>query len=98
MTAHSAICWQNASGNFVIEKSAMTVRRESTAQDLCNELFLKIEGALGDAWISDDAYTDDPAEYIEGVRGSLAALEEARKIMKDFLKKHGRKRPLSNRT
>lgn len=45
--------------------------RKNSAQDLCNELFLQVEGLLSDAWISDDAYTDDPKEYLKFVRGSL---------------------------
>jgi hypothetical protein len=49
--------------------------RDNKAQDLCNELFREVEGAMIDAWLSDDAYTDDPNEYLEFVRGSLAALE-----------------------
>lgn len=64
------------------------MRRVGKAQALCNELFLAVEGALSDAWISDDAYTDDPDEYIRGVYGSLLALEEARDIMKKFLRRH----------
>ncbi len=66
----------------------MTVSRTGTAQALCNELFLEVEGALSDAWISDDACTDDPKEYLRFVYGSLLALEEARGIIKRFLKRH----------
>lgn len=70
----------------------MSVRRENKAQDLCNELFGKIEFSLSDAWISDDAGTDDPTKYVEQVYCALLALEEARAIMKAFLKKHRRLR------
>jgi len=66
----------------------MTVSRKNKAQDLCNELFSEIESALGDAWISDDAGTNDPKEFLSHVRGALMALEEARNIMKKFLRKH----------
>lgn len=66
----------------------MTVRRENKAQDLCSELFREVEASMSDAWLSDDAYTDDPEEYLEFVRGSLAALDEARGIIKRFLKRH----------
>lgn len=66
----------------------MTVKRTNKAQDLCNELFREIEGILGDAWISDDAGTDDPKEYLKQVRGSLWACEDARKVFKAFLRKH----------
>ena len=62
--------------------------RKGKAQDLCNELFLAVEGSLSDAWISDDAYTDDPDEYLRFVYGSLLALEEARVIIKKFLRRH----------
>lgn len=58
------------------------------AQKLCVELFRKVEMPLSDAWISDEASTDDPAEYLRFVRGHLAALEEARTVIKDFLRKH----------
>jgi hypothetical protein len=74
----------------------MTVRRENTAQQLCNELFLKVEGALGDAWISDDAGTDDPEVFLRNVLGHLYALEEARVIIKKFLRTHKRKRRLTS--
>ncbi|MGA9705267.1 hypothetical protein [Pseudomonas sp.] len=60
------------------------------AQKLCDELFIEVEGAMSDAWISDDACTNDPAEYLMFVRGSLAALEEARTIIKKFLRRHRR--------
>lgn len=73
---------------MILGNNGMTVRRENTAQDLCNELFLKVEGAMSDAWISDDACTDDPVEYLHFVNGSLLALEEARRIIKTFLRKH----------
>lgn len=63
------------------------------AQYLCNEIFSAVEGSLSDAWISDDAGTDDPQEYLNFVRGHLAALEEARAVIKKFLRKHGRKSP-----
>lgn len=58
------------------------------AQYLCNELYTAVEMPLGDAWVSDEAGTDDPKEYLQFVQGHLAALEEARKIMKAFLRKH----------
>jgi hypothetical protein len=70
----------------------MTVSRNSKAQDLCNELFLEIEGVMSEAWISDDAYTDDPAEFLRFADNSLLCLDEARKIIKRFLKRHGYKR------
>lgn len=62
--------------------------RKNRAQDLCNELFLQVEGALSDAWVSDDACTDDPKEYLKFVRGSLYAAEDAVKILRAFLRKH----------
>jgi hypothetical protein len=62
--------------------------RQGRAQELCNELFIEVEASLSDAWISDDAYTDDPDEYLRFVYGSLLALEEARVIIKKFLKRH----------
>lgn len=65
---------------------------------MCNELFLEVEGAMSDAWISDDACTNDPEEYLRFVRGSLAALDEARGIIKKFLKKHARKRHANEQT
>lgn len=55
----------------------MPMVRENTAQDLCNELFLELEGPMSDAWVSDDACTDDPDEYLRFVRGSLGALKVA---------------------
>ena len=61
------------------------------AQYLCNELYTLVEHSLGDAWVSDDAGTDDPKEYLDFVRGHLAALDEARAKMKKFLRKHERK-------
>ena len=64
------------------------MRRIGKAQELCNELFLAVEGDLSDAWISDDAYTDDPEEYLRFVYGSLIALEDARAKMKKFLRRH----------
>lgn len=66
----------------------MTVSRDNKAQDMCNELFRAVEGALSDAWISDDACTDDPAQYLRFVQGSLSALDEARIIIKKFLRRH----------
>lgn len=66
----------------------MSIRRENKAQDLCNELFLLIEGDMSDAWISDDAGTNDPQEFLGHAYGSLLALEDARKKIKGFLKKH----------
>lgn len=76
----------------------MTVKRENVAQDLCNEIFLEVEGSMSDAWISDDACTNDPNEYLKFVYGSLLALEEAREIIKKFLKRHKFKRkPFVNR-
>jgi hypothetical protein len=66
-------------------------QRNNDAQYLCNELFTAIESSLSDAWISDDAYTDSPEEYLQIVRGALAALEEARTVMKKFLRKHERR-------
>lgn len=62
--------------------------RKGKAQALCNELFLAVEGCMSDAWISDDACTDDPREYVKFVRGSLWALEDARKVIKAFLRKY----------
>lgn len=70
----------------------MTVKRTNAAQDLCNELFKEVEGALSEAWISDDAYTNDPKEFLRFVDNSVLALEEARGIMKRFLKRHGYRR------
>jgi hypothetical protein len=70
----------------------MTVSRDNKAQDLCAELFKEVEGVLGEAWISDDAYTDDPAEYLRWVDNAVLSLEEARKIMKRFLRRHGYRR------
>lgn len=64
--------------------------RNNKAQDLCNELFTAVEGPMSDAWISDDANTDDPKEYLQFVRGSLYALDDARKVIKTFLRKHRR--------
>ena len=58
------------------------------AQDLCNELFREIEGAMSDAWISDDAGTDDPAEFLKHVQCSMWAMDEAKAIIKRFLRKH----------
>lgn len=66
----------------------MTVKRENRAQDLCNEIFRDVEGALSDAWISDDAGTNDPLEYLRFIDGSLCALDEARGIIKRFLRRH----------
>jgi surfactin synthase thioesterase subunit len=66
----------------------VTVSRDNHAQALCNELFLELEGAMSDAWISDDAGTDDPKIFLGHVYGSLLALEEARAILKRFLRKH----------
>jgi hypothetical protein len=66
----------------------MGMRREGKAQEICNELFLKVEGPMSDAWISDDACTDDPKEYLKFVEGSLWALEDARKVIKKFLRKY----------
>lgn len=65
-------------------------RRENTAQNLCNELFQELEGPLGEAWISDDAGTDSPKEFLGHVNGALMALEESRAIMKKFLRKYAR--------
>ena len=62
--------------------------RKGKAQAMCWELFRKVEGDLSDAWISDDACTDDPKEYVRFVRGSLYALEDARKSIKAFLRKY----------
>jgi len=62
--------------------------RENTAQDLCDELFKELEGSMSDAWISDDAGTNDPKVFLSNVEGSLWALEEARVILRKFLKKH----------
>lgn len=67
---------------------AMSSRRKSTAQALCHELFREVEGSLSDAWVSDEPSTDDPAEYLRFVHGNLLALEEARGVMKRFLKRH----------
>lgn len=73
------------------------VNRRNKAQDLCNELFIKLEGPLGEAWMSDEAGTDDPQEFLQHVEGALLALEEARGIMKNFLRKHRKSAPtLSN--
>ena len=71
---------KRAAGNLML--------RTGKAQQLCNELFLEVEGPMSDAWISDDACTDDPQEYVRFVRGSLHALEDARKVIKAFLRKH----------
>lgn len=65
-------------------------RRENKAQELCVELFRELEGPLGEAWISDDAGTDDPKEFLTHVKGALLALEESKVIMKRFLRKHAR--------
>lgn len=62
--------------------------RKGKAQDLCDEIFRKVEGPLGEAWISDDAGTNDAAEYLDFIEGSLLALDDARKIIKAFLRKH----------
>jgi hypothetical protein len=70
----------------------MTVSRNNKAQDLCTELFKEVEGALSEAWISDDAYTDDPKEYLQWVDNAVLSLEDARKIMKRFLRRHGYRR------
>ena len=64
------------------------IERKNKAQDLCDELFKLIEGDMSDAWISDDAGTDDPKQYLDFVEGSLWALEDARKSIKKFLRKH----------
>lgn len=69
----------------------MTGFKNHSAQYLCNELYSAVEMSLGDAWVSDEAGTDDPKEYLQFVHGHLAALEEARKVMKAFLRKHERK-------
>ena len=61
---------------------------KSKAQELCEEIYRAVEMPLGDAWVSDEAGTDDPAEYLRFVRGHLAAVEEARTIIKKFLRKH----------
>ena len=73
----------------------MTVRRGNKAQNLCDELFKQVEGPMSEAWLSDDAGTNDPAEYLKFVEGSLWALEDARTIIKQFLRKHRKsaKRP-----
>lgn len=78
------------------QKHGMT--RDNTAQDLCNELFSQIEAPMSDAWISDDACTDDPAEYLTFVQGSLWALEDAQKLIKKFLRKYRPKFSLEQRT
>lgn len=61
------------------------------AQQLCNEIYNSVSGDLSDAWISDDAGQVTADEYLELVQGSLWALEDARKKMKQFLRKHRRK-------
>lgn len=66
----------------------MSVSRAGKAQELCEELFLEIEAPMSDAWISDDAGTDDPDQYLRLVYGSLLALEEARGKIKKFLRRH----------
>lgn len=67
-------------------------RRENKAQELCDELFRELEGPLGEAWISDDAGTDNPKEFLTHIYGALLALEESRAIMKRFLCKYHRLR------
>lgn len=62
--------------------------KNKTAQDLCSDLFTKVEMPMSDAWISDEPSTDDPEEYLRLVRGHLAALEEARGVIKSFLRKY----------
>lgn len=69
----------------------MAMTRTNRAQELCTELFKEIEAPLGEAWISDDAYTDDPAEFLRFVRHSLSCLDESRRIIKRFLKRHEHK-------
>ena len=66
----------------------MTVSRNNSAQDLCNKLFAEVEGPLSEAWISDDAGTDDPEEFLRHVRGALDALDDARRRIRRFLRQH----------
>lgn len=75
----------------------MTVSRTNKAQELCTELFIEVEGVLGEAWISDDAYTDDPKEFLRFVDNATLALDDARKIMKKFLRRHHYKRTHTGR-
>jgi hypothetical protein len=88
----------DAAGQQVIGVGMTLVQRNNEAQYLCNELFAAVESSLSDAWISDDAYTDSPEEYLQIVRGALAALDEARAIMKKFLRKHERKLAVAAQT
>lgn len=81
---------RNSPHKEIMREAAAASRRRPapTAQELCNELFRAVEGPMSDAWISDEASTDDPFEYLRFVRGHLAALDEARLSIKRFLKRH----------
>lgn len=65
---------------------------KNAAQELCNELFRASSEILSSLRAIEGAYTNNPEEYLRQVEASLLALEEARSIMKAFLKRHRQSR------